>query len=58
MRNIMTVKELIDLLKTFNPDYEVYGPHPDGFGWVEADIDASLFQQDTEDKTMYISSHS
>lgn len=54
----MTVKELIDLLKTFNPDYEVYGPCPDGFGWVEADMDASLFQQDTEDKTMYISSHS
>lgn len=54
----MKVRELIDLLKTFNPDYEVYGPCPDGFEWVEADMDASLFQQDTEDKTMYISSHS
>lgn len=54
----MTVKELIDLLSTFNPDYEVYGPCPDGFGWIEADMEASLFQQDTEDKTMYISSHS
>lgn len=54
----MTVKELIDLLKMFNPDYEVYGPCPDGFGWVGGDMDTSLFQQDTEDKTMYISSHS
>lgn len=54
----MTVGELIDLLKTFNPDYEVYGPCPDGFEWIEADMDASLFQQDTEDKTVYISSHS
>lgn len=54
----MKVKELIDLLKLFNPDYEVYGPCPDGFGWVEADMDASLFQQDTEDKTLYISPHS
>lgn len=51
----MKVRELIDLLKTFNPDYEVYGPCPDGFGFVRDYMDPSLFSQNDEYKAVEIS---
>lgn len=53
----MKVRELIDLLKTFNPDYEVYGPCPDGFGFVREYMDPSLFSQNDEDKNVEISAY-
>lgn len=53
----MTVKELIDLLKTFNPEYKIIGPVPDGFEWEEGEMIESNFTQDNEDKTVYISNH-
>ena len=51
----MTVKELIEKLKTFNEDYEVVGPCKDGFEFVQGEMYESDFTQDDKEKVMYIS---
>ena len=56
-RITMTVKELIDLLKTFNQEYKIIGPVPDGFEWEEGEMIESNFTQNHEDKTVYISNN-
>lgn len=51
----MTVKELIEKLKSFNEDYEVVGPCKDGSEWVQCEMCESDFTQNDNEKTMYIS---
>lgn len=51
----MTVKKLIEKLKTFNEDYEVVGPCKDGSEWIQDRMIESDFTQNDDEKIMYIS---